>query len=267
MLRGIMTVGLVLFAVLSAEANSRPSLDEMWELIQKQQAEINSLKKGLSENDAKTESAFVAVEEVTSGPAAKLAEWASKTSIGGYGELHYNNHSSDNSADSKNEFDLHRFVLFAGHQYNDKLRFFSEFEIEHSVAGEGQSGEVEVEQAYVEYDYADNHRAKAGVFLIPVGMLNETHEPETFYGTERNPIEKNIIPSTWWEGGAMFSGEISEGLSYDAGAHSGLYISPSAGNYKIRDGRQKVSKAKGDDLAYTARLKYTGAPGLSLIHI
>ena len=130
MLRGIMTVGLVLFAVLSAEANSRPSLDEMWELIQKQQAEINSLKKGLSENDAKTESAFVAVEEVTSGPAAKLAEWASKTSIGGYGELHYNNHSSDNSADSKNEFDLHRFVLFAGHQYNDKLRFFSEFEIE-----------------------------------------------------------------------------------------------------------------------------------------
>ena len=264
MLRGIMTVGLVLFAVLSAEANSRPSLDEMWELIQKQQAEINSLKKGLSENDAKTESAFVAVEEVTSGPAAKLAEWASKTSIGGYGELHYNNHSSDNSADSKNEFDLHRFVLFAGHQYNDKLRFFSEFEIEHSVAGEGQSGEVEVEQAYVEYDYADNHRAKAGVFLIPVGMLNETHEPETFYGTERNPIEKNIIPSTWWEGGAMFSGEISEGLSYDAGAHSGLYISPSAGNYKIRDGRQKVSKANGDDLAYTARLKYTGAPGLEL---
>ena len=264
MLRSVLAVGLALFVVFSVEANSRPSLDEMWELIQKQQVEIDSLKKGLSENDAKTEFAFIAVEEVTSGPAAKLAEWASKTSIGGYGELHYNNHSSDNSTSSKNEFDLHRFVLFAGHQYNDKLRFFSEFEIEHSVAGEGKSGEIEIEQAYVEYDYTDNHRAKAGVFLIPVGILNETHEPETFYGAERNPVEQNIIPSTWWEGGAMLSGEITEGLSYDAGAHSGLYISPSGGKYKIRDGRQKVSQAKGDDLAYTARLKYTGVPGLEL---
>ena len=276
MLRSIFIAGVILSIAFAAEANSQPSLDKMWELIQAQQAEINSLKKGLSENDAKTESAFVAVEEVTSGPAAKLAEWASKTSIGGYGELHYNNHSSDNSTSSKDEFDLHRFVLFAGHQYNDKLRFFSEFEIEHSIAGEGQAGEVEVEQAYIEYDYAENHRVKGGVFLIPVGILNETHEPDTFYGVERNPVEKNIIPSTWWEGGAMLSGQIAEGLSYDAGVHSGLYINPAASDdgkadpshkdnkHKIRDGRQKVGKAKGDDLAYTARLKYTGIPGLEL---
>jgi hypothetical protein len=255
--------GVVLLSVAFA-VDAKPTLDEMYELIQKQQAEISNLKEGLAENNAKTESTFTAVEEITSSPTAKLAEWASKTSMGGYGELHYNNHNSDNSTKSKNEFDLHRFVLFVGHEYNDKLRFFSEFEIEHSIAGEGKAGEVEVEQAYIEWDYTEGHRAKAGVFLIPVGILNETHEPPTFYGVERNPVEKNIIPSTWWEGGVLFSGELTQGLSYDIGAHSGLYISPSAGKYKIRDGRQKVGKAKGDDIAYTARIKYTGVPGLEL---
>ena len=255
--------GVVLLSVAFA-VDAKPTLDEMYELIQKQQAEISSLKEGLAENNAKTESTFTAVEEITSSPTAKLAEWASKTSMGGYGELHYNNHNSDNSTNSKNEFDLHRFVLFVGHEYSDTIRFFSEFEIEHSIAGEGKAGEVEVEQAYIEWDYTEGHRAKAGVFLIPVGILNETHEPPTFYGVERNPVEKNIIPSTWWEGGVRVSGELTQGLSYDIGAHSGLYISPSDGKYKIRDGRQKVGKAKGDDIAYTARIKYTGVPGLEL---
>lgn len=248
-----------------------PSLDEMWALVQQQQAEIAQLKSQLNateqrvtETEEKTEATFAAVEEVTTGPVSKLAEWADKTSVGGYGEMHYNNLTSDNSSGSKDEFDLHRFVLFFGHQFNDKLRMYSELEVEHNVAGEGKKGEVEVEQAYIEYDYAQNHRAKAGVFLMPVGIINETHEPDAFYGVERNNVEKDILPATWWEGGTLFSGELGHGLSYDAGVHSGLFIDPTSSKWKIRDGRQKVSEAKGDDLAYTGRLKYTGMPGLEL---
>ncbi|TNF01568.1 MAG: porin, partial [Gammaproteobacteria bacterium] len=259
------------FVLASAAQAAAPSLEEMWELVQKQQAEIAQLKSQLSETEQrvaqteeKTEATFAAVEEVSAGPVAKLAEWAEKTTIGGYGEVHYNNLTSDNSDNSKDEFDLHRFVLFFGHQFNDDLRFFSELEVEHNVAGEGKNGEVEIEQAYIEYDYAQHHRAKAGVFLMPVGIINETHEPDTFYGVERNNVEKDILPATWWEAGAMFSGELAQGLSYDAGVHSGLYINPMDGKYKIRDGRQKASEAKGDDLAYTGRLKYTGVPGLEL---
>lgn len=254
----------------TAQAAS-PSLEEMWDLIQKQQAEIAQLKSQLSDTEQrvtkaeeKTEATFAAVEEVSAGPVAKLAEWAEKTSVGGYGEVHYNNLTSDNSDNSKDEFDLHRFVLFFGHQFNDNLRMYSELEVEHNVAGEGQNGEVEVEQAYIEWDYAQNHRAKAGVFLMPVGIINETHEPDSFYGVERNNIEKDILPATWWEAGTLFSGELAQGLSYDVGVHSGLFIDPMAGQWKIRDGRQKASEAKGDDLAYTGRLKYTGVPGLEL---
>jgi len=264
---------------LAVTAQAAPSLEEMWELIQQQQAEITQLKTQLetteqrvTETEVKAEATIAAVEEVSAGPVAKLADWADKTSIGGYGELHYNNLTSDNSNESKNEMDLHRFVVFFGHQYSDDLRFFSELEVEHSVAGDDQNGEVEIEQAFIEWDYAENHRAKGGVFLVPTGIINETHEPETFYGVERNSVEKNIIPATWWEGGAMFSGEFGEGFSYDAGVHSGLFIDPTKldsdeapdPDYKIRDGRQKTSKAKADDLAYTGRIKYTGIPGLEL---
>ena len=85
------------------------------------------------------------------------------------------------------------------------------------------AGEIELEQAYVEYDLTENHHAKAGVFLLPVGILNETHEPPTFYGVERNPVESNIIPTTWWAGGIAANGEIAPGWSYDIGVHEDCY--------------------------------------------
>jgi len=184
---------------------------------------------------------------------------ASNTSIGGYGELHYNNLSNSDNSTEKKELDLHRFVLFVNHEFNDDIRFFSEFEIEHAIAGESQNGEVEVEQAYVQFDLNEYTQLNAGVFLIPVGIINETHEPPTFYGVERNPIEKNIIPATWWEGGAMLSGQYDSGISYDLALTSGL-----DGGTNIRSGRQKTSKASADNLAVTGRIKYTGISGLEL---
>lgn len=189
----------------------------------------------------------------------------SSTTIGGYGELHYNNLHSSKNPDEK-LIDLHRFVIFVNHEYNDKIRFFSEFEIEHAFvsdnndgSGDESKGEVEVEQAYVQFDLNDTTRANVGVFLIPVGILNETHEPPTFYGVERNPVEKRIIPVTWWEGGAMLSGNYESGFSYDLAITSGL-----DGGTNIRGGRQKTSEATANDLATTARVKYTGISGLTL---
>jgi hypothetical protein len=189
-----------------------------------------------------------------------------KVHIGGYGELHYNDWEKPNGDEFK-MLDFHRFVLFFGYDFSDNIRFHSELEIEHAFvednndgSGDTSAGAVELEQAYVEFDLTDNMEAKGGLFLVPVGILNETHEPPTFYGVERNPIETNIIPSTWWEGGAALTGRIGDsGLSYDLAVSSGL-----DGGTNIRGGRQKVAKATANDLAYTGRLKYTGLPGLEL---
>jgi hypothetical protein len=217
---------------LGAETSTTPSNAELYEIIQAQQEEIDRL--------------VGARQNVSEG----------QTTIGGYGELHYND------LDSGAEMDFHRFVLFFNHAFNDDIRFFSEVELEHSLAGDGAPGEVELEQAYAEIDLNDATRLKAGLFLVPVGLINETHEPPTFYGVERNPIENQIIPSTWWEGGVGVSGNLgASGVSYDLGVHSGLAVDDS---FSIRGGRQKVAEAVAEDLAVSGRLKYTGIAGVEI---
>ncbi len=180
------------------------------------------------------------------------------TTIGGYGELHYNN------TDSTNEIDMHRFILFLGHEFTDRIRFWSELEVEHSQAGESKNGgEVAMEQAFLEFDLNDNHALRAGILLVPVGLINETHEPPTFYGVERNNVEKNIIPTTWREGGVSLTGRFDNAVSYDLAMHSGLQVS-STDAFAVRGGRNAVREAPAQDPAYTARFKWTGLAGLEL---
>ena len=258
----------LLLGVLAAPQASALTLEDLakrldaLEAKNKQLEQENSqLRDAVATTNDKVEAAVIATESIADSASGiqKLADWADKTSIGGYGELHYNNLSGKGGASDKDEIDFHRFVLFFGHEFTDDIRFFSELELEHSLSGNGKDGEVELEQAYIDFDLNDNHTARAGLFLLPVGIINETHEPPTFYGTERNPIEKNIIPATWWAAGAGAHGELGAGFSYDAYIHSGLNVD---NGFSIRSGRQKVSKAKANDPA--ARIKYTGIPGLEL---
>ncbi|MDQ7005086.1 MAG: porin [Ghiorsea sp.] len=177
----------------------------------------------------------------------------SKTSLGGYGEMHYNNRSN-----GSNELDFHRFILFVNHEFSDNIKLFSELELEHAIAGVGQVGAIELEQAFLQFEKGFG-TIKVGIFLMPVGIVNETHEPPTFYGTERNPVEKYIIPTTWREGGVMYSANSAGGLSWDIAVHSGLNTTTS-----VRAGRQSVGNAVADTLAYTGRIQYTGLAGLTL---
>jgi hypothetical protein len=265
--------GLLLLIASFASAQEAPTtIEEVWEIVQRQQAEIDALRAelneardGLAATDEKVAESEARIE--ATGDVVESLAFAdsapSKTSVGGYGELHYNQISAD--AGDKDEIDFHRFVLFFGHEFSDRVRFFSEFELEHSLAGDGKPGEVELEQAYVEYMLTDNAYARTGLFLLPVGILNETHEPPTFYGVERNDVENIIIPSTWWEAGAGLRGNLGNGLSWDASVHSGLAMPTEGGSaFRVRSGRQKVAEAVASDWATTLRLKYTGVPGLEL---
>jgi len=219
-----------------------PSVEELQRQLEAQQRQLEA-------QQARLDALAAELDQET--PSISAA-----SSFGGYGELHYN------ALDSKDQIDFHRFVLYFARDFDAELRFFSEFELEHSLAGEGKKGEVELEQAYVEMDLDAATRLRAGLFLLPIGILNETHEPTTFYGVERNPVENGIIPSTWWEAGVALAGRFgSSGFAYDLALHSGLKLD---GSFAIRSGRQKVSEAVADDLATTARLKYTGRPGLEL---
>jgi len=237
-----------LFASNAALANQET--DELRQVITEQQKALALLEKRLDETDQKLNAAADQIDVNTNSSVF------ANTTIGGYGELHYNNYE-----DKDAKVDFHRFVLFFGHEFSDTVRFFSEFELEHSIAGEGKSGEVELEQAYVEIDINQGLSSKIGLFLIPVGIINETHEPPTFYGVERNGVEKNIIPATWWEAGVAFNYKPTGGVSIDGAVTSGLEVGD---DFNIRNGRQKVAKATAENLAYTGRVKYTAVAGLEL---
>jgi hypothetical protein len=237
------------------------------ELLQQQldatQQSLQSLRVQVEKNALASEEANEKAEILAENIESQPVTTESATHIGGYGELHLNMLENQVTGEETNVLDLHRFVLFFGHEFNDRTRFYSELEIEHGVSGGDAPGEVELEQAYIEYDWANNQSLRAGVILVPVGILNETHEPPTFYGVERNPVEKNIIPTTWWEGGLSFNGGFADAMRYDFALHSGLFTS-AEDKYAIRAGRQKVAKAKFDSQAYTGRLRWLGVPGLEL---
>ncbi|MDQ3774010.1 MAG: hypothetical protein M3461_06405 [Pseudomonadota bacterium] len=118
----------------------------------------------------------------------------------------------------------------------------------------------------MELDLTNEHRLRAGVDLIPVGILNLTHEPPTFYGVERNPVETFIIPTTGREAAIGVHGELGQfapGWSYDLVGHSGLDTPMEGPNAFL--GPQwphQCGRAPADDGAVTGRIRYTGLPGL-----
>ena len=246
------------FSMVSAETleHVEHEVHTALELINKLKGEIEELKAQVGQNTGMVEANASAMSS-----ASKVVKKFSKLSIGGYGELHYNNTETDAGAKTR-KLDFHRFVTFIGYEFNKKLRFFSEFELEHSIAGEGKAGEIELEQAYIEYDWSPRSSYKAGLMLIPVGIMNENHEPPTFYGVERNTVEAKIIPATWWGGGVGATYAVTDSMKVDVMFHEGLAMS--ASSLYVRDGRQKTANADASDFAWTARLSFApgGMPGL-----
>lgn len=253
----------VALAAGAAVAQEMPSPEEMWQIIQQQQQEIDALKERIGAGEAQVEETTQAIEAVVESMDAGTtgAGWWDRTQVGGYGELHYNIRE-DADPGKTGKVDFHRYVLFFGHDFNANTRMFSEFELEHSLAGDGYPGEVELEQAYIERDFSDSVTGRAGVMLIPIGLLNEVHEPPTYYGVERNKIEAEIIPTTWWEAGVSGTMTTAAGVQLDVMLHSGLEVPRDS--FRIRSGRKKVANHDFDDGAVTGRIRYTGMPGVEL---
>lgn len=177
-------------------------------------------------------------------------------SVGGYGELHYNDITYDaNGTQTPGELDFHRFILYTGYDFNDWIFFRSELELEHTFVSDGQ-GEVALEQAYVDLRFQREFGLRTGIVLVPLGIVNPVHEPPTFNGVERPNVEKYIIPSTWREAGIGVFGNTSSGLSYQAYLMAGLDADQITGSGFIRDARQKAFEASTDNWAAAARIDY-----------
>jgi len=127
-------------------------------------------------------------------------------SIGGYGELHYNQ-SKTGEEDPTKKLDFHRFIIYYGYNWTEKWSFKSEVELEHNFVKDGQ-GELELEQAFVNY-HTDKFGIQTGVLLPSVGIINEYHEPPLFVSVERPEYSKYVIPTTWFGNGFAAYGNVA----------------------------------------------------------
>lgn len=191
------------------------------------------------------------------------AQEAEKTSVGGYGEVHYTNATGPNTP---GEVNVKRFILYLAHSFSDELSFHSELEVEDTkVEGGEAGGEVALEQVYLDYRFSPAFTLRAGLILPPIGIVNEFHEPPTFNGVARPNFDNHVIPTTWRDIGLGAVGTLSEssGLSYRVYLVNGLKASGFAAETGIRGGRQEGKEASFANPSVTGRLEWA-RPGLRI---
>jgi hypothetical protein len=189
------------------------------------------------------------------GPAASKVYGVTRgLSLGGYGEFNYRNTVSDRGTSSRDEFDMLRLVLYTGYKFNDWILFNSEVEFEHGSTG--NRGSVSVEFANLDFMFHEMINARAGLVLVPMGFVNEIHEPPFFHGNVRPEVETAILPSTWRAGGAGFFGELLPGLEYRTYMITGLNARGFSAS-GIRGGRQNGSFERAEDFAWVGRVDYS----------
>jgi len=180
--------------------------------------------------------------------------------IGGYGQIDYNQADGDQGKNGK--LDVHRMVLLFGYKFNDKVQFVTEIEMEHVK-------EIYVEQAFLSYSLTDNINLRGGLMLVPMGLINEYHEPTIFNGVERPEVDKSIVPTTWREIGVGVSGKVDDlSLKYQAYIFNGFSSVNGSkvlgGSNGLRNGRQKGAESNINSPTLSGKVDYYGIRGLRL---
>ena len=221
-------------------------IDELERRVEILAEEFERLRSGEADREAVTVDQARALGLAPSAAATYAID--SGVSIAGYGEMLYENYASSRT----DQFDYLRAILYAGYRFNDRFLFNSEIEVEHAK-------EIFVEFAYVDFLATENIGLRAGMLLVPLGLVNEFHEPTVFFGAERPVTEQSIIPSTWRENGGGIYGAFDKVAFrlYTVNGLDGSAFSSSG----VRGGRQKGGKAKANDMAVTGRLDFMPTPG------
>src|SRR4051794_8873167 len=192
-------------------------------------------------------------------PAAAV-ETETRLPVAGYMDFHFN---KDRGQPFRPDF--HRFVLLFGHSFSNRLKFWSEVEIEHAlVEGGEETGELAVEQAYLDFLLTPAFNLRAGMLLTPIGIVNERHEPPAFNGVERPFVETLIIPTTWRELGFGATGDLGRGFRYRAYLMSALDARRFDAEFGISDGKTNGFEASFRNPAKAGRLEYAGVRRLLL---
>jgi hypothetical protein len=195
-----------------------------------------------------------------SGTNQSSGEGETRLPVAGYMDAHFNKNTGE-----PGRADFHRFVLLFGHSFSERIKFWSEFELEHALVEGGEElGEIALEQAYLDFLVKPWLNFRGGMLLSPVGIINERHEPPSFNGVERPFVETLIIPTTWREMGVGLTGDLGRGLRYRAYMISALDPAGFDAEQGLREGRTGGFEAPFRNPATVARVEYAGLRRLTL---
>ncbi len=174
-----------------------------------------------------------------------------------YGEIQYYQ-EVDTDTYRPGKLDAKRVVALFGYQFSRNTQFITEWELEHG-------NEMFVEQAFIKHKLKNNLSLKAGVLLIPMGNINENHEPTNFFSVDRPIIDRNLVPSTWRDIGIGVTGVFpTASLKYQAYLVNGLVgYKEGEGLFQasntFRGGRQKGIKTILSGMpSFSGQLEYFG---------
>jgi hypothetical protein len=239
-----------------AQAPAPQQVEELRRRLDALAAEVERLRSGETEEVEISEERRRALGLAPSA-AATYRRSSAGLSFAGYGEMLAENFASENEAGAggapTTRFDFLRAVLYTGYRFSDRFLFNSEIEVEHG-------NEIFVEFAYVDYLANDHLSFRGGLLLIPLGLVNEFHEPTVFFGARRPETEQRIIPSTWRENGAGVLGSFGI-VNVRAFLTNGFNGAGFRSN-GLRGGRQRGVQARAANLAFSGRLDVTPIPGI-----
>jgi hypothetical protein len=190
-----------------------------------------------------------------------------KVVVGGYVETEFHDDFAGESY-----FDQHRMIVFLYAQPHDRISFATEIEWEHGGSprksnGELVAGEVLLEFAVLDFRITDWLQARSGIVLVPVGGYNINHDSPVQDITTRPLVATNVAPSTWFETGAGFFGQIPLGdtqrIDYQAYVINGF-------DTKIYDGlgmraaRGSLGEDNNTNKAMVGRASWTPMLGLTV---
>jgi hypothetical protein len=224
--------------------------------IEELEEEVRKLKESASTPapEAAQPAAAPALEVVSVQEGASRSNREIRLPVSGYMDFHLNKDRGEPF-----NADFHRFVLLFGHSFSDRIKFWSELEVEHAfVEGQEDGGEVALEQAYLDFLIKPYFNIRAGMVLTPVGIINERHEPPAYNGVERPFVETTIIPTTWRELGIGITGDLGRGFRYRAYLASSLDASRFDAENGITEGRTNGIDASFRNPAKVGRLEYMG---------
>lgn len=213
----------------------------------------------------------------------------SNTSVGGYASIEYGNFEDQDSF-----FDQHRFILNVGSQLTDRIKFYSEIEYEHGATFEsegtssgeisivdtngngvidadeaqnipaeldtdiGRSGEISIEQAWMQYDFNQNLGIRGGVLLVPFGRFNLTHDDDLHVFTDRPLVARRVSPSTWQDSGIGFVYNTNFGEESRVWAElyaiNGLRDTFEGGSDALREARSDLGSDNNNNKAIVGRV-------------